>query len=214
MVACTNCGSAVPCAWFRAAPCSLCSRSSGAGGRPSSVRHRGAQLTDSSPPRGRIRARGSFREVRTLDVVPHADPHTEERQHATHHLRSCVWISLREFQPQTEGFFNAPATLRRYASSCTDPASRFRDEDAHQNEACRWSAFFASIWWAQGGGCDFGRCGLGGTYGGKGQRGTNKRTPAFLCKCGCIFMVNQLRGRSLRRKRHPAHRSCNCPRTN
>ena len=49
-------------------------------------------------------------------------------------------------------YLTPPRLLRRYASPCTDPASRFRDEDAHQNEACRWSAFFASIWWAQGGG--------------------------------------------------------------
>ena len=41
----------------------------GAAGRVGDHRHRGAQLTDSSPPRGRIRARGGFREVRTLDVV-------------------------------------------------------------------------------------------------------------------------------------------------
>ena len=72
-------------------------------------------MTDSSPPRGRIRARGGFREVRTLDVVrmPTRILKSANMRHTIIHLEVLrVWISLNfSYELATNRrFFNAPTS--------------------------------------------------------------------------------------------------------
>ena len=132
---------------------------------------------------------------------PHADPHTEERQHATHHFEVLrVDITRREFQPHEPKVFLTPP--RRYAVTPhpapilqADSVTRTHIRTRHAGGAPSSRAFGG----LRAGGCDFGRCGLGGAY--TAARGNGAQTSARP-----LFRVNVavFLWRPLRRKRHPA----------